>query len=364
MSEKKVLAKITERLKLFEEYEQKCAARLLTMDDDYKYDELVLEMARSVRRIEYIKNAGDLAVLYKAFLKYAEEVPPEKRNEPEFVERKYMLYIDAVRDKREYPKGYFKTDDYIKREALFIIVDKHRDGEERYSDYFNAKMMISDYGSVISYCAPWKKWLIWDSRRWKVDNENLIFQMAMDTIRGMYHKALANKTGDETLAMIEHAGRSETVRKTEAMIRATSWSKDINIVPEKLDGSPLIFNCRNGMIDLESGRLIPHDKARMITKVSPVDYDPEAQCPVWKKFIREIFGKNRDLINFIQRALGWALTGDTSSQSMFIFYGNGANGKSTFINTVMKLMGDYATSTPTETFMQKKGDQASNDIAR
>ena len=118
------------------------------------------------------------------------------------------------------------------------------------------------------------------------------------------------------------------------------------------------------MIDLESGRLIPHDKGMMITKVSPVDYDSEAECPVWKKFIKEIFGKNSDLINFIQRALGWALTGDTSSQAMFILYGNGANGKSTFINTVMKLMGDYATSTPTETFMQKKGDQASNDIAR
>jgi len=101
-----------------------------------------------------------------------------------------------------------------------------------------------------------------------------------------------------------------------------------------------------------------------MTKVSPVIYDPEAQCPVWKKFLKEIFGKNRDLINFVQRALGWALTGDTSSQAMFILYGNGANGKSTFINTVMKLMGNYATSTPTETFMQKKGDQASNDIAR
>ena len=364
MSEKKVLKKITERLKHFEEYEQKCAARLLTMEDSYKYDEQVLEMARSVRRIDYIKNAGDLAVLYKTFLKYAEEVPPEKRMEPEFVERKYMLYIDAVRDKREYPKGYFKPDDYIKREALFVIVDKHKDGEERYSDYFNAKMMISDYGSVIRYCAPWKKWVIWDGRRWKVDNENLIFQMAMDTIREMYNKALANKTGDETLAMIEHAGRSETVRKTEAMIRATGWSKDINIVPEELDGCPLIFNCRNGMIDLESGRLIPHDKAMMITKVSTVIYDPEADCPVWKKFLKEIFGKNKDLINFIQRALGWALTGDTSSQAMFILYGNGANGKSTFINTIMKLMGDYATSTPTETFMQKKGDQASNDIAR
>ncbi len=172
----------------------------------------------------------------------------------------------------------------------------------------------------------------------------------------MYNKALKNKTGEESLAMIEHAGRSEAVRKIEAMVQATGWSEGINIVPEELDKFPLIFNCQNGMIDLESGRLLPHDKTMMLTKVSPVVYDPAAQCPVWKKFLKEIFGKNKELINFIQRALGWALTGDTSSQAMFILYGNGANGKSTFINTVMKVMGDYATSTPTETFMQKKGD--------
>ena len=364
MAEKKVIKKITERLKRFEDYEQKCATRILTIKNDYNFDEEILELARSIRGIDYVQNVGDLAVLYSTFMKYAEEVPIEKRMEPEELERKYMLFIDAVRNKREYPRGLNNPDDYLKREALFVVVDKHNVGEERYSDYFNAKMMISDYGTEILYCAPWKKWVIWDRRRWKVDNENLIFQMAMDAVRGMYNKALEFKTSEESLAMIEHAGRSETVRKTEAMIRATGWEKKINIVPEKLDEYPMIFNCNNGMIDLESGRLLPHDKALMITKVSPVDYDPEADCPVWKKFLKEIFGKNRDLINFIQRALGWALTGDTSSQAMFILYGNGANGKSTFINTVMKLMGDYATSTPTETFMQKKGDQASNDIAR
>ncbi|MEA1910993.1 MAG: phage/plasmid primase, P4 family, partial [Spirochaetota bacterium] len=216
----------------------------------------------------------------------------------------------------------------------------------------------------IRFCGPWKKWVIWDGSRWKRDDENLIYQMGINTIKGMYKKSIANKTKDEAIAMMEHAGRSESVRKIEAMVRVTSWNKDINILPEILDRHSFIFNCRNGMIDLNSGRLLPHEKERMITKISPVIYDPEAECPVWKKFLKEIFDKNKELINFIQRALGWALTGDNGSQAMFILYGNGANGKSTFINTVMKLMGDYATSTPTETFMQKKGDQASNDIAR
>jgi putative DNA primase/helicase len=364
MAEKKVLKKITERLKHFEEYEQKCAVKLLAMKDSYRFDERVLDIVGSLRRKEYMEKPGDLAVLYLTYIKYSEQVPMAKRNEPEYLDRKYWLYIEALSDMEEYPKGIYRPDEYLDREAVFVTAEINEAGEERYSDLFNAKMMTREYGSEIRFCGPWKKWVIWDGRRWKRDDENLIYQMGIDTIRGMYKKSIPNKTKDEAMAMMEHAGRSESVRKIEAMIKAAAWNKDINILPEILDRHSFIFNCRNGMIDLHSGRLLPHEKERMITKISPVKYDPEADCPVWKKFLKEIFDKNKDLINFIQRALGWALTGDNGSQAMFILYGNGANGKSTFINTVMKLMGDYATSTPTETFMQKKGDQASNDIAR
>jgi putative DNA primase/helicase len=73
---------------------------------------------------------------------------------------------------------------------------------------------------------------------------------------------------------------------------------------------------------------------------------------------------NGDVINFVQTVAGWALTGDTSEQTMFILFGSGANGKSTFLNTLMYLLGDYAIATPTETFMRKNGDQNTNDIAR
>ncbi len=364
MSEKKILKKVTDRLRRFEEYEQKCAAMLFSLKDRYDFDERILDMAGAIRRKEYIKKAGNLAVIFSTFLKYAQEVPPEKRKEPEFLDKKYRRYIAAIRERKEYPRSFFRPDSYLKREALYVMADRHRDGEARYSDLFNAKMMIGEYGSKIRFCAAWKRWLIWDGRRWRGDDGNIIYQMAIDTIKRMYSKALENKTGDETLAMMEHAGRSESARKIEAMIRVAGWNRELNIMPDDLDRHPFIFNCKNGMIDLETGRLYPHEKKRMITKVSMIAYEAEEKCPVWKKFLKDIFGRNRELINFIQRVLGWALTGDNSSQAMFILYGNGANGKSTFINTIMKLMGDYAASTPTETFMQKKGDQASNDIAR
>jgi putative DNA primase/helicase len=102
----------------------------------------------------------------------------------------------------------------------------------------------------------------------------------------------------------------------------------------------------------------------MITKVANVDYNPGADCPNWKQFVREIMNYNGDIITFLQTVGGWALTGDTSEQTMFILFGSGANGKSTFLNIIMYLLGDYAITTPTETFMRKNGDQITNDIAR
>jgi putative DNA primase/helicase len=107
-----------------------------------------------------------------------------------------------------------------------------------------------------------------------------------------------------------------------------------------------------------------HRQGDLITRAANTEYDQNAECPVWKKFIMEIMNYNADLIRFIQNAAGWSITGDTSEQTMFILFGTGANGKSTFLNTIMNLLGDYAIATPTETFMKKSGDQITNDIAR
>jgi putative DNA primase/helicase len=126
----------------------------------------------------------------------------------------------------------------------------------------------------------------------------------------------------------------------------------------------MIFNCANGSIDLTNGRLLEHQKSKRITKFAPIIYDENGECPQWLNFLKSIFKKNKHLIHYVQKVLGMSLTGDVSEQAMFILYGTGANGKSTFINTIMQIMGDYGTNTPTETFMQKKGNTASNDIAR
>ncbi len=157
---------------------------------------------------------------------------------------------------------------------------------------------------------------------------------------------------------------SESVRRRKAFVEAATWISILRCKTDGLDRNPWLLNVKNGTIDILSGEFREHKQEDMITKIANVDYDPAADCPMWKKFVREIMDYKADIIKFVQTAAGWSLSGDISEQTMFILYGTGANGKSTFLNTIMYLLGDYAIATPTETFMKKSGDNYSNDVAR
>jgi putative DNA primase/helicase len=223
---------------------------------------------------------------------------------------------------------------------------------------------LTEYGKDIRYNALWKKWLVWNGSHWEMDDGYLIHDMGLRMIRGIYEELLKTSDIRDRLDIEKHAMQSESARRRKALIEVASWIPELNIKTDFLDKDPWLFNIKNGTIDLRTGELREHKQEDLITRVANVEYDQNADCPVWKQFIMEIMNYNTDLIRFIQNAAGWAITGDTSEQSMFILFGTGANGKSTFLNTIMNILGDYAIATPTETFMRKKGDQITNDIAR
>ena len=139
---------------------------------------------------------------------------------------------------------------------------------------------------------------------------------------------------------------------------------ELPAVPEQFDTDPWKLNIENGTLDLKTGELKEHEPKDYITKIAPVSYDAKATCPQWLEFLNTIFKSNVALIKFIQKAIGYSLTGLTVEQCLFIFFGSGANGKSTFDNTIRTLLGDYAQKTPMETFLVKRSDSISNDIAR
>ena len=250
-------------------------------------------------------------------------------------------------------------------ESIFLRIMQLKGGSIQFTDSTNAARLLKEHGRNIRYFPSWKKWLVWNGTHWETDEGgSMVHEKGLKTVRNLYDELLKTYDYRERIEIENFAKISESFRRREAMIKTAQLIKELNIRADDLDRNPWLLNVRNGTIDVMSVEFKEHHQEDMITKLANVDYDPAADCPLWKNFIREIMDYKTDIINFLQTAAGLSLTGDNSEQVMFILYGSGANGKTTFLNTLMYILGDYAIATPTETFMKKAGDQNTNDIAR
>ena len=234
----------------------------------------------------------------------------------------------------------------------------------RFTDLASAELMTTWHGRDLRYCHVWHKWLAWDGKRWKVDDTGAVVRRAANTVRSLYDVAAAIEDRKERERLVRHALSYEAKKKLYAMIGLAESQLDIVVVPDQLDRDKWLLNVDNGTLDLRTGELREHRREDLITKLAPVPYDPEAKAPLFEKFLNDIFAGNQDVIRFVQRGTGYALTGDTSEQCLFIAWGDGENGKSTLIETILSILGDYAMFTPPETLLAKRHDGIPNDLAR
>lgn len=245
------------------------------------------------------------------------------------------------------------------------------DGKTPFTELGNAERFVDSHKREIHYCWPWKKWLTWVGTHWSPNSNGEIYRRATGTIRDLYEYGghLASQAADlalspeevkqfsdQSIAVQKWARQSESRKNIEAMVVLAQSRDAIPITPHQLDSDPWLLNCRNGTVNLKTGALTPHDPAQLITKMAAVDYDPAAECPIWESFLNRIMGENIELVDFLQRAMGYSLTGRTSTHVIFVAYGTGRNGKSTFLDTFLDLLGPYAKKAPPELLMLKKGD--------
>src|SRR5262249_35693849 len=191
-----------------------------------------------------------------------------------------------------------------------------------------------------------------------------VMQRAKETVLNMY--AEAHEIENESLRkdLAEHALRSESEARLRAMVSLAATDPDLHVPPSQLDADPWLLNLENGTLDLHTGKLGSHRRSDLITRLAPVGWDPAAKCPRWKAFLADVFSGDDALIGYVQRAAGYSLTGDTSERILLILHGEGANGKTTFLETLTAALGDYAARTPTETLLAKRPDAIPNDVAR
>jgi len=179
------------------------------------------------------------------------------------------------------------------------------------SDQFNAEALVAAHGANLRYCFPWSKWLVWEQTRWRVDHTGAVMRLAKQAVKEL---ARVIETLEDTAtikAYLAHVKGSLAATKLKAMIELAASEPGVPVLPDELDHDTWALNVMNGTLDLRTGELHPHRRDMLLTKLAPVAYDPEAECPRWKQFLREIFQDDKELISFIQRAIGYSLTAQT-----------------------------------------------------
>ncbi|AAU91228.1 prophage LambdaMc01, DNA primase, P4 family [Methylococcus capsulatus str. Bath] len=214
-----------------------------------------------------------------------------------------------------------------------------------------ALAFTSRYAEDWRYCAAWGKWLVWDGRRWQADETLLVHHLIRAICREAALKADSHRLAAK-LAASSTVGGVERLARTDRRHASTS---------EEWDADLFALNTPSGIVDLKTGRIKPHDRRERMTKLATAT--PHGDCARWRAFLEDITGGDTALQAYLQRMVGYCLTGATSAHALFFLYGTGANGKSVFVNTLATILGDYATSAPMDTFMEARGDRHPTDLA-
>lgn len=223
------------------------------------------------------------------------------------------------------------------------------------TDLGNAERLIFLYGHKIRWCEPYNSWMIYDGRRWERDETRMIDRMANKVPRQI--KSEMPPTENEAVAKAykqwEHHTQSHNAR-TALVNSARSF---VSVKPSELDRDPWLLNCANGTYDLQARKFRPHSPKDLITKLAPIDFAPDAPATGWRQFVLEIMNGDSDLVDFLQRAVGYAITGVIREHVFFFLYGRGRNGKGTFLKAIVNVLGDYANEIDTELLMAQASPQ-------
>lgn len=236
----------------------------------------------------------------------------------------------------------------------------------RTTDVGNAERFARQHGDDCRYCHQWRKWLVWDGRRWDMDISDEVMRRAKRTARSIYHEAsqIAGRTKRELMA--KWAVTSERRERLMAMIALAQSERPIPIRVNFLDTHPWLLNVKNGTLDLRKGELREHRREDYLTKLCDVEYPTEGGIDpdLWLSFLDRIFAGSALMIGFVQRLLGMSLVGDVHEHILPVFFGAGANGKSVWLETVCGLLGtDYAMSASTHLLLVTKSARHPTELA-
>lgn len=234
-------------------------------------------------------------------------------------------------------------------------------------DTGNAARMNGAFGDVLRYSHIDKRWLYYDNGKWHYDNIGKVYIYAdrvLDVMKSELKLWLEYEDGKYADAFRKHMKKTRSHAAKRAMVK--EFEHLVPIEPGDMDTNQTLVNAPNGIADLETGSLLPHNRECYMTRMLGCDVPEKPKNPVrWLKFLDDIFKSDKELIRYVQKALGYSLSGLTKEQCVFFLYGTGRNGKSTFLEIVRKIIGEYATNIQPESIMMRMTTGTANsDIAR
>jgi putative DNA primase/helicase len=256
----------------------------------------------------------------------------------------------------------------------------------RATDSANADAFVSEHGRGYLFVAEWESWLAWNGRHWeRIGAKGRVLHAAMLTARAAHYRTkgkiaeleaeqhqhlLAGKKDEDLDARIKHQRQllkwfeqSQNASRLEAVARLLETR--LVVALRDLDRDPWLLNVANGTIDLRKAELYPHAPADLITQLADVEWDDAATCPTWNDFVWESMGGSLELMLYLQRLVGYAITGLTTEHILAFFYGVGRNGKSTFVQAIRSMLGEYACAAPRDLlFEDRHGQRHPEEIAR
>ena len=231
-----------------------------------------------------------------------------------------------------------------------------REGRGSYlcTDTGNAERLADRHGANLRFCHPWGRWLAYDDTRWRVDDRGAVVRLAKDTARSIFAEAKEAPDDEAAKRLGKWAGASLSESKLRAMISLAQSEPGVPVLPEEMDASPDLFNVLNGTVDLRTGELREHRREDLITKLAPVEYDPDATAPVWAATLERTL-PSEDVRRFFKKLCGYAMSGDVSEHVLPVLYGTGANGKSTVLNALLAAAGEYGMQAAPDLLIAKRG---------
>ena len=231
-----------------------------------------------------------------------------------------------------------------------------KDKRYSYDDTGNAERLKDLFGDNIRYNYTSNAWMYYDGKRWKHDDTGKMKILADKVVDNMKNEKLfiAEGVDEEEMKKFKHRHWKDSRNHNKKVNMMKECEHLLPVQNNDFDKDFNLFNVQNGYIDLRSGQLIDHDRNNFFTKISNVEFTDKADCPKWEEFLNDIFLGRQDLIDFIQRAVGYSLSGYTTEQVLFVLHGNGRNGKSVFIEVLNEIFGNYATNITPQAIMASK----------